>query len=108
MNEDLTTERTLSLYGFAFAAIGAGGILFFWTIAAVAYATNNGGTIVQMRLDGLWRMAFLSYPIVAIVALLAGAALWFFRRDREAVAVAGLPVVLATAYYLLLTLVPRT
>lgn len=107
MESDLTTERTLSLYGFAFAALGTGAILFFWTIAAILDATNNGGLIVQLQLEGLWRTAFLSYPIVAIVAMLAGAALWFLRRDREAVGVAGLPVVLTTAYYLLLTLVPR-
>ena len=107
MNEDLTTERTLSLFGFLFGAIGAGAILFFWTIAAILDATRNGGTMVQLRLDGLWRTAFLSYPIVAIVCLLVGAALWFLRRDREAVGIAGLPVVLTVGYYLLLTLVPR-
>lgn len=107
MDTDLTTTRTLSLFGFVFAALGAGGILFFWVIAAIGDATNNGGLIVQMQLDGLWRTAFLSYPIVAIVAILVGAALWFLRRDREAVAVAGAPVALTAAYYLLLTLVPR-
>lgn len=108
VNFDLTTERTLSLYGYIFAAIGAGGILFFWVIAAILYATGNGGLIVQMELPGLWRTAFLSYPIVAVVALVAGAILWFARRDLEAVAVAGAPVGLTVLYYLLLTVVPRT
>lgn len=107
MDTDLTTERTLSLYGFLFGAIGAGGILFFWVIAALLDATNNGGLIVQLGLDGLWRTAFLSYPIVAIVALFAGSALWLLKRDREAVAVAGAPIALAAGYYLLLTLIPR-
>lgn len=107
MDTDLTTERTLSLLGFVFAAIGAGALLYFWVMAAILDATNNGGLIVQMNLDGLWRTAFLLYPIVAIVALLVGAILWFIGRDRDAVGVAGLPVALAVGYYLLLTLVPR-
>ena len=107
MDTDLTTERTLSLYGLLFGAIGAGGILFFWVIAAILDATNNGGLIVQLGLEGLWRTAFLSYPIVAIVALLGGQALWFLKRDREAVAITGAPVALTAGFYLLLTLVPR-
>jgi hypothetical protein len=107
MNTDLTTERTLSLFGFAFASIGVGAILYFWVMAAILDATNNGGLIVQMNLEGLWRTAFLSYPIVAIVALIVGAILWFAGRDKEAVGIAGLPIALTVGYYLLLTLVPR-
>lgn len=103
-DRDMSIERTMALYGVAFAAIGALGILFFWSIGAVLLLTGNGGFIVDMDLGQTARTLYLSYPIVAVLSLVAGIGLFLARREREAVAVAGLPVAGTVLYYLALVL----
>ena len=103
-DRDMSIERTMALYGVVFAGIGALGILFFWTIGAVLLFTGNGGFINDLNLNPTERTLFLSYPVVAVLSLAIGGGLFLARRDREAVAIAGLPLVAAVVYYLALTL----
>lgn len=103
-DRDMSIERTMALYGVAFAAIGALGILFFWTIGAVLLLTGNGGLINELAFTPVERTLYLSYPLVAVLALAVGIGLFLARREREAVGIAGLPVVAAVVFYLALTL----
>lgn len=103
-DRDMSIERTMALYGVAFAGIGALGILFFWSIGAVLLLAGNGGFINDLDLGQTARTMFLSYPIVAVLALVAGIGLFLARREREAVAIAGLPVAATVLFYLGLVL----
>ena len=91
-DRDMSTERTMALYGVIFAGIGALGILFFWAIGAVLLLTGNGGTINDMGLGQLGRTLYLIYPVVAVVSLAAGTVLFLVRREMMAVGVTSLPI----------------
>jgi hypothetical protein len=103
-DRDMSIERTMALYGVAFAGIGALGILFFWSIGAVNLVLGNGGFLTDLALGQTTRTLYLSYPVLAVVSLAAGIGLFLGRREREAVAIAGLPVVATIAFYLGLVL----
>lgn len=98
MNDD----RAPTIYGWIFALLGGGGILYFWLMGAIGLLGGNGGQILALGLEGAWRTAFLAYPLVFIAAIVVAAVLAGLKRDLESVGVAGAPVVLATLYYLAL------
>jgi hypothetical protein len=103
-DRDMSIERTMALYGVAFAGIGALGILFFWSIGAVNLVFGNGGFINDLDLGQTTRTLFLSYPVVVVLSLAVGIGLFLARREREAVAISGLPVMATIAFYLGLVL----
>jgi len=95
-------DRTGTILGAFAGMVGGGAVLFFWTMGALGLLGRNGGTILDLQLEGAWRTLFLAYPFLFVAAVVAGAALAAVRRDLEAVGVLGLPVVAAVAYYLAL------
>lgn len=95
-------DRSPTVFGWVFALLGSGGVLFFWTMGAVGLATGNGGTILLLQLEGVWRTAFLAYPFVFVGFLTIGAVLVALRRDLESIAAVGTPLALAVAYYVAL------
>ncbi|QRN81132.1 MAG: hypothetical protein JK586_06575 [Nocardiopsis sp. BM-2018] len=95
-------DRSPTVFGWVFALLGSGGVLLFWAMGAVLLHTGNGGTIVQLELEGLWRAAFLSYPFVLIGFVLIGGALVALKRDLESIGAVGTPAALAVLYYLAL------
>ena len=101
-DHDFPGDRTGTLLGAAAGALGSGAVLFFWIMGAIGLITRTGGTIDQLGLDGVWRFAFLAYPLVFVAAMVVGAALVALKRDLEAVGVFGLPVVAAVAYFVAL------
>lgn len=101
-DRDMSIERTMALYGILFAAVGALGILFFWTIGTVLLFTGNGGFLNDLSLTPTERTLYLSYPVVTVVALIVAGVLFLIRREKEAVGIAGLPVVGTVAFYLAL------
>jgi len=92
-------ERVLSLYGIILGSIPALGIFFFWTIGAIGLLTNDAGLILDLRLSGLWLTPFWALPFVVFGSILGAIALFALRRHKEAVALAGLPVIATIAYY---------
>lgn len=101
-DHDFPGDRTGTLLGAAAGVFGSGAILFFWIIGAINLFARTDGTISQLGLDGMWRTAFLAYPLVFVAALVAGAVLAALKRDLEAVGVFGLPVVAAVVYFVAL------
>lgn len=95
-------DRTGTILGAFAGLLGGGAVLYFWTMGALGLLGRNGGTILDLQLEGAWRTLFLAYPLLFVAAVVAGAALAAIRRDLEAVGVLGLPVVAAVAYYLAL------
>jgi hypothetical protein len=92
-------DRSGTIYGWIFALLGGGGILFFWVMGAVLLATGNGGFIQVLHGEPFWRTLYWTYPIVFVVSLLVGGLLVALRRDLLSVGAAGAPVALALAYY---------
>ena len=92
-------ERVLSLFGIILGSIPALGILFFWTIGAIGLLTNDAGLILDLRLSGLWLTLFWAAPIIVFASILGAIALFALRRHKEAVALAGLPVIATLLYY---------
>lgn len=105
LDTDPGSDRSLIIFGLAFSAIGALGILFFWVISAILLITENGGLILQIELDGLWLTAYWAYPFVAFAALAAAGVLYLMKRDQAALGVAGAPVALSVLYYLAFNLI---
>jgi hypothetical protein len=99
-----TADRSGTIYGWLFALLGGGGILYFWAMGAVLLFTGNGGQVQMLHLEPLWRTLFWVYPIVFVVSVIVGGALVALRRDLLSVGVAGAPVVFALLYYFAFTL----
>jgi hypothetical protein len=92
-------DRTGTILGVAAGALGGGAILYFWLMGAIHLLAGTGGFILELQLEGVWRTLFLAYPLVFLVAVLAGGLLFLLERDLEAVGTMGLPVVAAIGYY---------
>ena len=92
-------DRTGTILGVAAGALGGGAVLYFWLMGAINLLAGTSGFILDLRLEGLWRTLFLSYPIAFLVATLVGGVLFLLKRDLEAVGVMGLPIVAAITYY---------
>ena len=101
-DHDFPGDRSGTLLGAAAGVLGSGAVLYFWLMGAIGLFTQTGGTINQLGLEGVWRLAFLAYPLVFVAALVVGAALVALKRDLEAVGVFGLPVVAAVTYFVAL------
>ncbi len=101
-DHDYPGDRTGTLLGAAAGVLGGGAILYFWSMGAIGLLMRNAGNIVDLGLEGVWRFAFLAYPLVFIGTLVVGAVLVALKRDREAVGVFGLPVAAAVAYFVAL------
>ena len=101
-DHDFAGDRSGTLLGAAAGVFGSGAVLFFWIMGAIGLFTRTGGTIDQLGLEGLWRTAFLAYPVVFVAALVAGAVLVALKRDVEAVGAFGLPLAAAVVYFVAL------
>ncbi len=99
----MSGDRVLAIYGVIFALIGGLGILFFWLIGAILLLTGNGGTITDLPLGDTGRVLFLAYPAVMLACAVLAILLLWGRRDREALLLAGLPVVGTVLFYLAVT-----
>jgi hypothetical protein len=101
MNRDDSSldDRAPTIYGWVFALLGGGGILYFWVMGAVLLLSGNGGQIQMLQEEPFWRALYWVYPLVFVVALVVGGVLAALRRDLASVAAAGTPVALATLYY---------
>ncbi len=95
-------DRSPTLFGWVFALLGSGGVLLFWVMGAIGLLTGNGGFILQLQLEGIWRLLFLAYPAAFLVALLLGGALVALKRDLESIGVVAAPAGLALLYYVAL------
>ncbi len=95
-------DRSPTVFGWVFALLGSGGVLLFWAMGAIDLLTGNGGLILQLQLEGIWRLLFLAYPAAFVVFLLLGGALVALGRDLESIGVAAAPAALAVLYYLAL------
>lgn len=95
-------DRTGTILGAFAGALGGGAVLYFWLMGAIGLLGRNGGQILGLELEGVWRTSFLAYPFVFLAALVVGGALAALKRDLEAVGVIGLPVVAAVGFYLAL------
>lgn len=92
-------DRSPTVFGWVFALLGSGGLLLFWAMGAIGLLGGNGGTILKLELEGMWRVLFLSYPFVFVVFVLIGGALVALRRDLESIGAVGTPLALAVLYY---------
>ena len=97
--EAVDNERVLSLFGVILAGIGSLGILFFWSMGAIGLLTNDGGQILDLRLTGIWLTLFWALPVVVLVSIAGAIGLFALRRHKEAVGLAGLPIIATIAYY---------
>ena len=95
-------DRSPTVFGWVFALLGSGGVLLFWVMGAIGLLSGNGGQILQLQLEGVWRSLFLAYPFVFVAALLAGGVLVGLKRDLESIGAVGAPLALALLYYLAL------
>jgi hypothetical protein len=95
-------DRSPTVFGWVFALLGSGGLLLFWVMGAIGLQSGNGGTILLLELEGVWRTLFLSYPFVFVAFVLIGAALVALRRDLESIGAVGTPLALAVLYYVAL------
>ena len=100
--EAVDNERVLALFGVILAGIGSLGILFFWSMGAIGLLTNDGGQILDLRLAGIWLTLFWALPVVVLVSIAGAIGLFALRRHKEAVGLAGLPIIATIAYYLAL------
>lgn len=102
--EQVDNKAMLGVIGFALGGVLSLGIGLFWAIGAIGMLGGNAGTIVGLGLEGTWRWLYLAYPVVVLVCLGAGMALFALKRPLEAAAVATVPVGLVIVYYLALVL----
>lgn len=98
-------DPTVGLIGVLLTAVAVMGTVYFWIMGAVLLATNNGGQITRLSLDGVAGFLFYAYPVVAVLALLLAVGLLLLDRPTEAVGIAGLPIVGLVVYYLVSTMV---
>ncbi len=103
-NYEVDNKPMLGVIGYGLGAILSLGVGLFWSIGAIGLLGRNAGTIVDLGLEGVWRWAYLSYPVVLIVFLGLGLAAFALKRHLEAAALATAPVVLAALYYFALVL----
>jgi len=68
-------------------------------LGVIGLVGGNGGYILHLQLEGVWRTLFMFYPLVLVIAAVVGGVLVALKRDLEAVGLFGLPVVAAIAYY---------
>lgn len=92
-------DRSPTVFGWIFALLGSGGVLFFWSMGAIGLLTGNTAHILLLQLEGVWRTLFLAYPFVFIGALIVAGALVALKRDLESIGAAGAPLALAVLYY---------
>lgn len=95
-------ERMLGVYGMIFGFLGSFMIAIFWSMGAVLKATHNGGTIVQLDLQGIWNVLFWSYPFVAAGSVLLALGAFAMGRAKEAAGIALLPAGAVTLFYIAL------
>lgn len=100
--EKVDNERLLGVYGIIFGFLGTFLIGLFWIMAAVLKLSGNGGTIVQLDLQGVWNTLFWSFPIVALGSVVLALAAFALGRAKEAGGIAFLPTIGVTLYYLAL------
>jgi len=74
-------------------------------MGAIGLLTNDGGLMLDLGLTGLWRTLYFALPVVVLVCIAGAVGLFALRRHKEAVGLAGLPVIATIAYYLALVLV---
>ena len=92
-------DRTGTIVGAFGGLLGGGAVLYFWLIGVIGLVGGNGGYILHLQLEGVWRTLFMFYPLVLVIAAVVGGVLVALKRDLEAVGLFGLPVVAAIAYY---------
>lgn len=95
-------ERVLGVYGMIFGFLASFMIAIFWSMGAVLKITHNGGTIVQLDLQGIWNVLFWSYPFVAAGSVLLALGAFAMGRAKEAAGIAFLPAGAVTLFYLAL------
>jgi hypothetical protein len=91
-------DRVPTIFGWAAALLGGGGLLYFWVMGALMLLRGEG-QIQLLQAEPLWRTLYLAYPIVFVVSVVIGAVLVALRRDLLSIGVAGAPVVFAIGYY---------
>jgi hypothetical protein len=94
-------DRALVVFGMLAAHLGAFGVLYFWLVGAILLFTGNGGQILDLHLTDIERTLYLAYPLVVLLSL-SGWGFYALRRDLPALGLAGLPVLLAVAYFIYL------
>jgi hypothetical protein len=92
-------DRSPTIFGWAAALLGGGGILYFWVMGAILLLNGGEGQIQFLQAEPFWRSLYFAYPIVFVVSVIVGGVLVALRRDLMSIGVAGAPVVLAIGYY---------
>ncbi|NLG08517.1 MAG: hypothetical protein GX560_04600 [Deinococcales bacterium] len=95
-------ERLLGIYGVIFGFLATFMISIFWSMGAILKATGNGGTIVQLDLQGLWNTLFWAFPFVALGSVVLAVGAFALGRAKEAAGIAALPAIGTVLYYLAL------
>lgn len=100
--EKVDNERLLGVFGMIFGFLGTFMVSIFWSMAAVLKVTGNGGTIVQLDLQGIWNTLFWAFPIVALGSVVLAIGAFALGKAKEAAGISFLPVAAVTLYYLAL------
>lgn len=95
-------ERLLGVYGMIFGFLATFMVGVFWSMGAVLKVTGNGGTIVQLNLEGWWNTLFWAFPFVALGSIVLALGAFALGRAKEAAGIAFLPAIGVLLYYLAL------
>ena len=97
--EKVDNERLLGVFGIIFGFLGTFMVSIFWAMGAVLKVTGNGGTMVQLNLQGVWNTLFWAFPIVALGSVVLTLAAFALGRAKEAAGMAALPTLAVILYY---------
>lgn len=108
MHEVMTIEdhqvdnaRALGFFGLAAGIIASGGLLLFWAMGMrLLFDGWEGGSIIDIDLQGLWRTAVVGYPVWAGAGIVIGLVLFGLRKYKEAAGAAMIGPMGAVAIYL--------
>lgn len=98
----LNNDRLLGALGLAGGFLATFMIGIFWAMGAVLKSTSNGGTVVQLDLQGVWNTLFWAYPWVALASVVLGVGAYALGRPKEAAGVALIPAIAVVVYYIAL------
>lgn len=100
----IDNERLLGIYGMLLGFLSSFMIAIFWSMGAILKVTGNGGTIVQLDLQGLWNTLFWAFPYVAAGSVVLAVGAFAAGRAKEAAGISMLPTIGVVLYYFALVM----